>query len=79
MTKNKERILDVLESIFLNWDRSEFMPSTRFIEDLGADSLDLVELIMGIEDEFGIEIPDEEARKVVSVGDIIKLVNRMVA
>ncbi len=44
---------------------------SQFIDDLGADSLDLVELIMGIEEEFNIEIPDGEAEKVVTVGDVV--------
>ena len=42
----------------------------KFIEDLGADSLDTVELVMGLEEEFGSEIPDEDAEKLVSVGDV---------
>lgn len=42
-----------------------------FIDDLGADSLDIVELIMALEEEFDIEIPDEDAEKVVSVGDVV--------
>ncbi len=47
---------------------------TSFIDDLGADSLDLVELIMGIEEEFNIEIPDGEAEKVVTVGDVVEYI-----
>ena len=43
----------------------------RFIDDLGADSLDTVELIMAIEEEFGVEIPDEDAEKLVTVGDAV--------
>ncbi len=46
------------------------------IEDLGADSLDAVELVMAIEEEFGIEVPDEEAEKLGSVGDIIDYVEK---
>ena len=49
-------------------------PEAKFIEDLGADSLDIVELIMALEEEFGYEIPDEEAEKLQSVGDVIKFV-----
>lgn len=47
---------------------------SHFIDDLGADSLDLVELIMGIEEEFNIEIPDGEAEKVVTVGDVVEYI-----
>ena len=50
-----------------------------FIDDLGADSLDLVELIMGIEEEFNIEIPDGEAEKVVTVGDVVEYIKENVA
>lgn len=50
----------------------------HFIDDLGADSLDLVELIMGIEEEFNIEIPDGEAEKVVTVGDVVEYIKENV-
>lgn len=46
----------------------------KFIEDLGADSLDVVELVMALEEEFGHEIPDEEAEKLTTVGDVIKYI-----
>jgi acyl carrier protein len=46
----------------------------KFIEDLGADSLDTVELVMGLEEEFGNEIPDEEAEKLMTVGDVITFI-----
>jgi len=49
-------------------------PAAKFIEDLGADSLDQVELVMALEEEFGCDIPDEEAEKLVSVSDAIKFV-----
>ena len=50
----------------------------NFIDDLGADSLDLVELIMGIEEEFNLEIPDGEAEKVVTVGDVVDYIKENV-
>jgi acyl carrier protein len=49
-------------------------PEAKFIEDLGADSLDIVELIMALEEEFGYEIPDEEAEKLLNVGDVTKYI-----
>ena len=49
-------------------------PEAKFIEDLGADSLDTVELVMALEEEFGIEVPDEQAEKLQTVGDVIKYV-----
>ena len=58
----------------LGVDKSEVTPDAVFIDDLGADSLDLVELIMAMEEEFGFEIADEEAEKLRTVGDVIKFV-----
>jgi len=54
----------------------EVTDSASFIEDLGADSLDTVELVMALEEEFGIEIPDEDAEKMVTVGDAIKYIEQ---
>ncbi|MFT5170111.1 MAG: acyl carrier protein [Candidatus Omnitrophota bacterium] len=53
----------------------EVTPEASFIDDLGADSLDTVELIMALEEEFNVEIPDEDAEKMTTVGDAIKYVN----
>jgi acyl carrier protein len=47
---------------------------SSFVEDLGADSLDTVELVMALEEEFGIEIPDDQAEKIVTVGDAVKYI-----
>ncbi len=52
----------------------QISPEAKFIEDLGADSLDTVELVMALEEEFGKEIPDAEAEKLQSVGDVIRYV-----
>ena len=57
----------------------EVTDSASFIEDLGADSLDTVELVMALEEEFGIEIPDEDAEKMASVGDAIKYIESKIA
>lgn len=64
--KVKEIIMDQL-----NVDEEAIVPEASFIDDLDADSLDTVELIMAFEEEFGMEIPDEEAEKIKSVGDAI--------
>jgi len=55
----------------LNVDADAVVPEASFIDDLDADSLDTVELIMAFEEEFGLEIPDEEAEKIKTVGDAI--------
>lgn len=47
---------------------------SSFVEDLGADSLDVVELVMALEEEFGVEIPDDQAEKIVTVGDAVKYI-----
>lgn len=57
----------------------EVTDSASFIEDLGADSLDTVELVMALEEEFGIEIPDEDAEKMSSVGESIKYIESKTA
>ena len=58
----------------LGVSESEVVPEAKFIDDLGADSLDIVELVMALEDEYGIEIPDEDAEKIVTVGDAIRYI-----
>ncbi len=55
----------------LNVDESEISPDSSFVDDLGADSLDTVELVMAFEEEFGIEIPDEDAEKIQTVQNAI--------
>ncbi len=56
-------------------DRSEATPEAVFVDDLGADSLDLVELIMAMEEEFGMEIADEDAEKLRTVQDVITFIS----
>ena len=58
----------------LGVDPDQVKPEAKFIEDLGADSLDQVELIMALEEEFGADIPDEDAEKLTTVGDAIKYI-----
>ncbi|MDU9766046.1 acyl carrier protein [Helicobacter pylori] len=58
----------------LEIDVSQVTPEAEFVKDLGADSLDVVELIMALEEKFGIEIPDEQAEKIVNVGDVVKYI-----
>ena len=62
----------VVEQLGVSED--QVTPEAKFIEDLGADSLDQVELVMALEEEFGSEIPDEDAEKLTTVGDAIKYV-----
>ncbi|MDD5617676.1 MAG: acyl carrier protein [Candidatus Omnitrophica bacterium] len=57
----------------------EVTPQASFIEDLGADSLDTVELVMALEEEFGVEIPDEDAEKMTTVGDAVKYIEEKLA
>lgn len=65
--KLKEIIADVL-----GCNADEITTETTFVDDLGADSLDIFQIIMGIEEEFDIEIPNEEAEKIISVGDAVE-------
>ena len=72
----KERIINLL-SDKLGYDATEIKEENNFITDLGADSLDMVEIIMGIEQEFGLKIDDNEISEVKTVGDLIKKVENM--
>ncbi len=69
----EQKVKDIIvEQLGVNAD--QVVQEAKFIEDLGADSLDTVELIMALEEEFGIEVPDEEAEKLVSVGDVTRYI-----
>lgn len=59
----------------LGVEESKIVPNARFTDDLNADSLDLVEMIMSLEEEFGVEIPDEDAEKILSVQDAIDYID----
>lgn len=61
----------------LSVDKDKVVPAASFVDDLGADSLDLVELIMAMEEEFDVEIPDEEAEKIVTVQNAIDFVAKI--
>ncbi len=62
----------------LGVEESEVTPDAKFVDDLGADSLDTVELIMVLEEEFGIEIPDDDAEKIVHVKDVVQYIKERV-
>ncbi len=65
---SEDRVKEIIAKE-LEVDAKQLTPEAKFIEDLGADSLDIVELVMALEEEFGIDIPDEDADKLKSVGD----------
>jgi NADH dehydrogenase (ubiquinone) 1 alpha/beta subcomplex 1, acyl-carrier protein len=69
-----ERILTVVKN-FDQVDASKVKPETKFAEDLGLDSLDIVEIVMAIEDEFAIEIPDQEADRITSIAQAIEYIS----
>ena len=70
----ESRVKDIIvDQLGVNAD--QVTPEAKFVEDLGADSLDTVELVMAFEEEFDIEVPDEEAEKLQSVGDVISYIN----
>ncbi|GIU81622.1 MAG: acyl carrier protein [Acidobacteria bacterium] len=81
MAENVLEIQEKIKSIIadeLGVDEEQVTENARFIEDLGADSLDIVELIMRFEEEFGIEIPDEDAEKMQSVRDAFEYVKQKI-
>ena len=66
-----EKLKKIIAEV-LNVDEEEITMETTFVDDLGADSLDVFQIIMGLEEEFDIEIPNEEAEKIVIVGDAVE-------
>jgi acyl carrier protein len=69
----EEKVKDIIvEQLGVNPE--QVTPAAKFIEDLGADSLDTVELVMAFEEEFNVEVPDEEAEKLQTVGDVVKYI-----
>jgi acyl carrier protein len=75
MSDTAERVKKIVVE-HLNVDAEKVTDSASFIEDLGADSLDTVELVMAFEEEFGIEIPDDAAESIVTVGDAVKFIEK---
>ena len=75
MSDTAERVKKIVVE-HLNVDADKVTDSASFIEDLGADSLDTVELVMAFEEEFGIEIPDDAAESIVTVGDAVKYIDK---
>ena len=73
-----EKLRDIIVEV-LNVDANEVTMESTFIDDLGADSLDVFQIIMGIEEEFDIEIPNEEAEKIVTVGDAVEQIKKAVS
>lgn len=71
-----ERVKDVIGEQLGIEDLDTITMETTFIDDLGADSLDIVELIMALEEEFDIEIPEAEAEKIASVGDVVEYIDK---
>jgi acyl carrier protein len=67
----------IVEQLGVN--ESEVTPEAKFVDDLGADSLDLVELVMALEEEYNMEISDEDAEKILTVGDAIEYIQAHVA
>ena len=74
MSTIEERVKKVVEDQ-LSVNQDQITPEASFIDDLGADSLDTVELVMALEEEFGVEIPDEEAEKITKVGEAIDYIS----
>ena len=73
----EEKVIDIIAEK-LNLSKDQIKPEASFVEDLGADSLDLVELVMAMEEAFGMEVPDEDAEKLRTVKDVIEYVKSKV-
>ena len=72
-----EKLQKIISEV-LNVDTEEVTMDTTFVDDLGADSLDVFQIMMGIEEEFDVEIPTEEVEQIVSVGDAVEQIKRLI-
>ena len=72
-----EKLQKIIAEV-LNVDTEEVTWDTTFVDDLGADSLDIFQIVIGIEEEFDIEIPTEEVEQIVSVGDAVEQIKRLI-
>ena len=72
-----EKLQKIIAEV-LNVDEAEVTMDTTFVDDLGADSLDVFQIVMGIEEEFDIEIPTEEVEQIVSVGDAVEEIKKLI-
>ena len=72
-----DKLREIIAEV-LNVDADEIAMDTTFVDDLGADSLDVFQIIMGIEEEFDIEISNEDAEKIVSVGDAVEQIKNAI-
>lgn len=70
-----EKLRSIIADI-LNIDEEEITEESTFVDDLGADSLDIAQIMMGIEDEFGVEIPSDAAEGIVTVGDAVEQIKK---
>jgi acyl carrier protein len=73
----EEKVIDIIAQK-LNLSKDQVKPEASFVDDLGADSLDLVELVMAMEEAFGLEVPDEDAEKLRTVKDVLDYVKSKV-
>ncbi len=71
----EEKVIEIIAEK-LNLSKDQVKPEASFVDDLGADSLDLVELVMAMEEAFGMEVPDEDAEKLRTVKDVIEYVKQ---
>ncbi len=78
MPSTEERVIEIVcEHLGVN--KEQVKRSTSFQEDMGADSLDIVELVMELEEEFGINIPDDQAEKIKTIGEAVDYIDREIA
>lgn len=77
MNNIEEKVKEIIAEQ-LGVKKEEIKPESSFVDDLGADSLDTVEIVMALEEEFGIEIPDEDAEKISTVGEAIQYIENKV-
>ena len=78
MTKEFDKLVDIISSFVSTYDKADITMDTQFVDDLGTDSLDRYEILMAVEEEYDIKIPDDAIENIQTVGDAVRLIEKAI-
>ncbi|MCI7276029.1 MAG: acyl carrier protein [Lachnospiraceae bacterium] len=78
MNKEFDKLVDIISSFVSTYDKADITMDTQFVDDLGTDSLDRYEILMAVEEEYDIKIPDDAIENIQTVGDAVRLIEKAI-